>query len=64
MENPAQIRHCSGVQRGKNDRTDARKIAAYALRFQDKARLFCLPEKNPASLKQLLGERGFKDSKI
>jgi transposase len=57
LENPAQIKHSSGVQRGKNDRLDARKIAAYAYRFQDKARLFSLPEKNIASLKQLISER-------
>jgi transposase len=57
MEDPSQIKHRSGVQRGKNDRLDARKIAAYALRFQDKARLFSLPEKKLASLKQLINER-------
>jgi len=57
LENPAQIKHSSGVQRGKNDRLDARRIADYACRFQDKARLFSLPEKNIASLKQLISER-------
>jgi len=57
LENPAQIKHSSGIQRGKNDRLDARKIAAYAHRFQDKVRLFSLPEKNIASLKQLISER-------
>jgi len=57
LENPAQIKHSSGVQRGKDDRLDARKIAAYAFRFQDKVRLFSLPEKNIASLKQLISER-------
>lgn len=57
LENPAQIKHSSGVQRGKSDRLDARKIAAYALRFQDKVRLFSLPQKHIASLKQLLSER-------
>lgn len=57
LENPAQIKLSSGVQRGKNDRLDARKIAAYAARFQDKMRLFSLPEKNIASLKQLISER-------
>ncbi|OAV67826.1 hypothetical protein Barb6XT_01294 [Bacteroidales bacterium Barb6XT] len=40
LENPAQIKHSSGVQRGENDRSDARRIAAYAFRFQDKARLY------------------------
>jgi transposase len=57
LENPAQIKHSSGIQRGKNDRLDARRIAAYAHRFQDKARLFSIPEKNVASLKQLISER-------
>jgi transposase len=57
LENPAQIKHSSGIQRGKNDKIDARRIADYALRFQDKVRLFLLPEKNIASLKQLLSER-------
>ena len=57
LENPAQIKYRSGVKRGKNDRLDARKIAGYALRFQDLARLFSLPEKNLASLKQLVSER-------
>jgi len=57
LESPAQIKHRSGVVRGKNDRLDAQKIAAYACRFQDKMRLFSLPEKNIASLKQLISER-------
>ena len=57
LENPAQIKHRSGVQRGKNDKIDARKIADYALRYQDKVRLFSLPEKNIESLKQLISER-------
>jgi transposase len=57
LENPAQIKHSSGLHRGKDDRLDARKIASYAVRFQDKARLFSLPQKNIASLKQLISER-------
>jgi transposase len=57
MENAAQIKHSSGLNRGKSDKLDARKIAAYATRFQDKVRLFSLPEKHLASLKQLVGER-------
>ena len=58
LENPAQIKYRSGVQRGKNDKLDARKIADYALRYQDKVQLFTLPEKAIATLKQLLSERG------
>jgi transposase len=57
LENPAQIKHSSGVHRGKNDRLDARRIAAYPVRFQDKVRLYTLPEKRIASLKQLVSER-------
>ncbi|MDR1102190.1 MAG: transposase [Tannerella sp.] len=57
MENAMQIKHSSGLDRGKNDRLDARKTAAYAIRFQDKVRLFSLPQKNPATLKQPVGER-------
>jgi transposase len=57
MENAAQIKHSSGLTRGKNDPLDARKIAAYAARFQDKVRLFSLPEKKLATLKQLVSER-------
>ena len=57
LENPTQIKHSSGVQRGKSDRIDARRIADYAHRFQDKVRLFSFPEKNIASLKQLISER-------
>jgi transposase len=57
LENPAQIKYRSGVQRGKNDRIDARKIAFYAVNFQKDARLFSLPEKNIATLKQLIAER-------
>ncbi|OAV69477.1 Transposase [Bacteroidales bacterium Barb6XT] len=57
LENPAQIKHSSGVQRGKNDRSDARRIAAYGFRFQDKVRLYNLPQENIMSLQQLTGER-------
>jgi transposase len=57
IENPAQIKYRSGVQRGKNDKLDARKIAQYAERFQEEAKLFNMPEKSMVSLKQLISER-------
>jgi transposase len=57
LENPAQIKLSSGIQRSKNDRLDACRIVAYAVRFRDRVRLFSLPEKNIASLKQLISER-------
>jgi transposase len=37
LENPAQIKNSQGVQRGKDDRKDAERIACYARRFADKA---------------------------
>lgn len=57
LENPAQIKYRSGVQREKNDKIDARKIADYAERFQDKAKMFSMPEKSISMLKQLISER-------
>jgi transposase len=57
LENPAQIKYRSGIQRGKNDKLDARKIAMYALRYQDEAKLFTMPDKSLISLKQLINER-------
>jgi transposase len=57
LENPAQIKYRSGIKRGKNDKLDARKIAMYALRFQDEAKLFSMPDKSLSTLKQLISER-------
>jgi transposase len=57
LENPVQIKYRSGLQRGKNDKLDAQKIAKYAIRFQDSARLFAMPDKILVSLKQLIRER-------
>jgi transposase len=37
MENPHQIKCSQGVQRGKDDKQDASRIAVYAQRFVDKA---------------------------
>ncbi|MDR2927686.1 MAG: hypothetical protein LBV41_05750 [Cytophagaceae bacterium] len=54
LENPAQIKQPSGVQRGKNDKLDTRKIAAYAMRFRNRVRLFSLLGKNISTLKQLV----------
>jgi transposase len=57
LESPAQIKYRSGIKRGKNDKLDARKIAMYALRFQDEAKLFSMPDKSLSTLKQLISER-------
>ncbi len=37
LENPAQIKNSQGIQRGKDDKQDAGRIAIYAQRFVDKA---------------------------
>ena len=57
LESPYQIKHSSGLQRGKNDKVDARRIVDYAIRFQDKFRLYSLPDKNISSLRVLVSER-------
>jgi transposase len=57
MENPAQIKASAGFVRGKDDAVDARRIAEYAARFEDKAKLYKLPQKNIASLRRLISER-------
>jgi transposase len=46
-----------GMQRGKNDRSDARLIAEYAYRFQDKARELSASYLDFAQLKSLLALR-------
>lgn len=57
LENAIEIKYSSGMQRGKNDKVDARRIAAYARRFEDQANLYSLPEKKIRVLKQLISER-------
>ncbi|KAA6313923.1 hypothetical protein EZS27_035387, partial [termite gut metagenome] len=53
LENPYAIKHSGGLERGKNDRQDARKIA----RYEDKVCLFVLPEKAINSLRELVSEQ-------
>lgn len=36
LEMPVEIKYSSGVQRGKNDKVSAKRIAVYVRRFQDK----------------------------
>ena len=57
LENPAQIKYCSGMQRGKNDKVDARRIAVYASRFNDKAKYYNQPIETIQCLSQLESER-------
>lgn len=57
LENPSQIKYSSGLQRGKNDRVDAKRIALYASRFGDKVRYYERPTEQIERLKQLEAER-------
>ena len=57
LEDPATIKWSSGVQRGKNDKVDAERIAVYAFRFVDKAKLFEAQEATLEELKYLDSER-------
>lgn len=57
LENPLQIKRSSGIKREKTDKTDSLDIAIYAYRFQDKAKLFELPEKCFTALQNLLAFR-------
>lgn len=40
IENPTEIILSSGLHRGKNDKVDAYKIGMYAVRFQDRKKLY------------------------
>ena len=57
LEDPANIKYSSGVQRGKNDKVDAKRIAIYAARFKDKVQYYKRPDKEIEQLKQLEAER-------
>lgn len=55
--NPLDIRQSIGLQRGKSDKTDALRIAEYAFRFEDKARLVQTQDTDRQALQQLLTQR-------
>ncbi|EEC95542.1 transposase, IS116/IS110/IS902 family [Parabacteroides johnsonii DSM 18315] len=40
LEHPYSIKHSSGMQRGKNDKSDSLLIAQYACRFEDMAKVY------------------------
>ncbi len=54
---PMHIKQSMGDQRGKSDQLDALRIAQYAHRFRDKARLFTGDHLKMTKLKQLLMKR-------
>lgn len=57
LESGAEIKLRSGIQRSKSDKVDAERIADYALRYVDKARLQTLGDDAIAESKLLLTER-------
>lgn len=57
VENPVAILRSIGLQRGKNDKVDATRIALYALKNNEKAKLWEAPRKEVAALRQLLNVR-------
>jgi len=57
VANPSDIKNSIGMKRGKNDEIDARRIAEYAYRFNDKARLVQTNETDRQELQQLLSQR-------
>ncbi len=57
VEKALQIKKSIGIQRGKNDKIDARRIAKYAFRYQDEAIIFERPRKVIKELKHLLATR-------
>jgi transposase len=52
-----EIKRSLGIQRGKNDQIDAKKIAQYAYRRRDEVNLYRLPEKSINKIRQLLSLR-------
>ena len=57
VESALQIKRSIGIQRGKNDKIDALRIASYALDFQRKARLWQPKTKNLERLELLISHR-------
>ena len=57
LAHPRDIQKSIGLQRGKSDKVDALRIAEYARRFKDKARLFSAENLKLGSVKQLFTRR-------
>lgn len=57
MEMPIKIKQSSGLNRLKTDKTDAKMIASYAQRFQDKFQPWSKPRKEVVKLKKLFALR-------
>ncbi len=57
IEMPVNIIRSLGIQRGKNDKVDAKRIATYASRFKDKAKLWQPPREIIIDIKDILALR-------
>lgn len=57
VENPLAIKRSLGLQRGKSDKADARRIGEYARRFSDKVRCYKPESKIITKLKKLYSIR-------
>jgi transposase len=57
VENPIQIKRSLGLQRGKNDKVDALRIAQYAFRMQDRVKLWTPVRKVTDKLRHLASLR-------
>ena len=57
IEMPIAILRSIGLQRGKNDKVDAKRIATYAMKNQEQAKLWEAPRNEVATLRQLLSTR-------
>lgn len=57
IEMPVAILRSIGLQRGKSDKADAKRIAIYAMKHNEEAKLWEAPRKELVALRQLLGSR-------
>lgn len=57
LENPLQIKRSMGIQRLKNDKADSAFIAEYAMRHEDKAKLYRMPSESLLALRELFAYR-------
>ena len=57
VEMSYRIIRSSGIQRGKNDKVDSERIARYAMKNQEDAKIFKATEKTLEVIKSLLGQR-------
>ncbi len=57
VETPLKIKKANGLERGKDDKSDAVKIAWYAIRYQDRIKLWQPADSNIEIIKNLIAQR-------